>query len=46
MKCLTEHLWFEVPGRGGFINITQKVEELLRQIDVHASPKFVQTNLT
>src|SRR3954453_12608222 len=30
MKSLTEHLWFEVPGRRGFINITPKIEELVR----------------
>ena len=29
MKSLTEHLWFEVPGRRGFINITGTVEELV-----------------
>jgi hypothetical protein len=27
MKSLTEHLWFEVPNRRGFINITPKLEE-------------------
>ena len=31
MKHLTEHLWFEVPNRRGFVNITSKVEELLRK---------------
>jgi len=31
MKCLTEHLWFEVPQRRGFINITETVEELVRK---------------
>ena len=29
MKSLTEHLWFEVPGRRGFINITPKIDELV-----------------
>lgn len=29
MKSLTEHLWFEVPGRRGFINITPRIEELV-----------------
>ena len=29
MKSLTEHLWFEVPGRRGLINITPTVEELV-----------------
>ena len=34
MKSLTEHLWFEVPNRRGFINITPKIEELVRQSGV------------
>ena len=29
MKSLTEHLWFEVPGRRRFINITPRIEELV-----------------
>jgi secondary thiamine-phosphate synthase enzyme len=34
MKSLTEHLWFEVPGRRGFVNITQTVADLVRQSGV------------
>ena len=34
MKSLTEHLWFEVAGRRGYINITQTVEELVRKSGV------------
>ncbi len=34
MKSLTEHLWFEVPGRRGFINITGTVERLVAQSGV------------
>ena len=34
MKSLTEHLWFEVPGRRGFVNITGTVEELVRKSGV------------
>ena len=34
MKSLTEHLWFELPHRRGFINITPKVEELLHRSGV------------
>lgn len=30
MKSLTEHLWFEVPGRRGFVNITDTVADLVR----------------
>jgi thiamine phosphate synthase YjbQ (UPF0047 family) len=29
MKSLTEHLWFEVPNRRGFVNITGTVENLV-----------------
>ena len=31
MKSLTEHLWFEIPNRRGFENITATVEDLVRK---------------
>jgi secondary thiamine-phosphate synthase enzyme len=31
MKSLTEHLWFEVPARRGFINITGTVAGLVKK---------------
>jgi len=31
MKSLTEHLWFNVPDRRGYLNITDTVEELVRK---------------
>ena len=31
MKSLTEYLWFEIADRRGFVNITNMVEELVRQ---------------
>jgi secondary thiamine-phosphate synthase enzyme len=34
MKSLTEHLWFEVPSRRGFVNITGTVEALVRKSGV------------
>jgi len=34
LKSLTEHLWFEVPNRRGFINITPEVEELVHRSGV------------
>lgn len=34
MKSLTEHLWFEVKGRRGFVNITSTVEGLVRKSGV------------
>jgi secondary thiamine-phosphate synthase enzyme len=34
LKSLTEHLWFEVPNRRGFVNITPKIEELVHRSGV------------
>ncbi len=34
MKSLTEHLWFEVPNRRGFVNITDVVERLVQKSGV------------
>ena len=34
MKHLTEHLWFEVPNRRGFLNITSTVEQLVSRSGV------------
>ncbi len=34
MKSLTEQLWFEVPGRRGFVNITGPVEKLVAKSGV------------
>ena len=34
MKSLREQLWFEVPNRRGFVNITNTVEELVRKSGV------------
>jgi secondary thiamine-phosphate synthase enzyme len=34
MKSLTEHLWFEVPNRRGFVNITDTVEALVKKSGV------------
>jgi secondary thiamine-phosphate synthase enzyme len=34
MKSLTEYLWFEVPARLGFVNITGTVEDLVRKSGV------------
>ncbi len=34
MKSLTEHLWFEIPSRRGFENITTTVEGLVRKSGV------------
>ena len=34
MKSLTEHLWFELPGRRGFENITNTVAQLVQRSGV------------
>jgi len=34
MKSLTEHLWFEVPHRRGFVNITDTVARLVKKSGV------------
>ena len=34
MKFLTKHLYFEVPSRRGFVNITSQVEDLVRKSKV------------
>jgi hypothetical protein len=34
MKSLREQLWFEVPNRRGFVNITRTVEDLVRKSGV------------
>jgi len=34
MKSLTEQLWFEVPNRRGFLNITDTVEKLVKKSGV------------
>lgn len=35
MKSYRKELWFEVPGRRGFVNITPDVVECLRESGVH-----------
>ncbi len=34
MKSLTEYLWFEIPARRGFLNITGTVEKLVQKSGV------------
>ena len=34
MKSLREELWFEVPSRRGFVNITPQVEDLVKKSGV------------
>ena len=34
MKSLTDYLWFEVPNRRGFVNITKTIEGLVKKSGV------------
>ncbi|MCW5559853.1 MAG: secondary thiamine-phosphate synthase enzyme YjbQ [Verrucomicrobiae bacterium] len=34
MKSLTEHLWFEIPSRRGFVNVTDTVADRVRRSGV------------
>jgi len=34
MKSLTKHLWFDIPNRRDYINLTSKVEELVVKSNV------------
>ena len=34
MKSLTKHLWFNVPSRRGFVNITPEIEKLVAESGV------------
>ena len=45
MKSLTEHLWFEIPSRRGFENITATVEGLVRKSGVREGLCLVNTAL-
>lgn len=43
MKSYRKELWFEVPSRRGFINITPTVEECLRESGVQEGLVLVNT---
>jgi secondary thiamine-phosphate synthase enzyme len=43
MKSLTEHLWFEMAGRRGFVNITGTVEKLVAKSGVKEGLCLVNT---
>ncbi len=43
MKSLTEHLWFDIPNRRDYINITRKVEELVEKSSVKEGLCLVKT---
>ena len=35
MKSFRKELWFQIPSRRGFVNITPQVEECLRESGIH-----------
>jgi len=35
MKSFRKELWFEVPSRRGFVNITDQIEECLRESEIN-----------
>ena len=41
MKFLTEHLWFEIPNRRGFVNRTCTVEEIVKKSGVKEGIRLV-----
>lgn len=44
MKTYRKELWFNIPGRRGFINITSQVEACLRQSGIREGLALVNTN--
>ena len=45
MKSLTEHLWFEVPDRRGYLNITETVASLVDKSGVREGLCLVNAKL-
>ena len=45
MKHLTEHLWFEVPDRRGYLNVTSIVEGLVAKSGVQEGLCLVNAKL-
>jgi thiamine phosphate synthase YjbQ (UPF0047 family) len=43
MKSYRQELWFHVPGRRAFINITREVEECLRESGIKEGLVLVKT---
>lgn len=42
MKSYRKELWFNLPARRGFINITAQVEECLRESEIQEGLIFVK----
>lgn len=43
MKAYRKGLWFEVPARRAFINITSQVDECLRESRIKEGPVLINT---
>ncbi|HNQ18688.1 MAG TPA: secondary thiamine-phosphate synthase enzyme YjbQ [Smithellaceae bacterium] len=43
MKTFREELWFEIPARRGFVNITQSVEDCVEKSGIHEGLVLVNT---
>lgn len=43
MKTFREELWFEIPARRGFVNITQSVEDCVKKSSIREGLALVNT---
>ena len=43
MKTFREELWFEIPARRGFVNITQSVEDCVKKSGIREGLALVNT---
>jgi len=46
MKTFREELWFEIPARREFVNITQSVEDCVEKSGIHEGLVLVNTTQT
>ncbi len=46
MKSYRKELWFNIPARRGFINITSQVEEALRESEIKEGLCLVNASLS
>ena len=46
MKSFRKELWFNIPNRRGFVNITPEVESALRESDIREGLVLVNASLS
>jgi len=46
MKSYRKELWFNIPSRRGFVNITPQVEEAVRESNVQEGMVLVNASLS